>query len=331
MQTSENLYYPHARLDAAGRRIHSLLTSHDPARPIILPLIGPSRVGKTSACLAITEIANQGLERDQKAVLYVPIGSNPTFKGILAKIGMALGLRDMPSRATVDEITLRLVRQTRQKGVRMIILDEAQHLGERKLQRVLQGTVDWLKSFVDTAGVSCVLSGLPSLTSLLLLDDQLAARAYTPEFLLPYCAAYEPDKEEFSALVDAVIAHTLEKHNLRDETPIDIDLRLAIACGGRIPILLKVFRWFDEHSLRHKTLRIEHLARAFADNDSIANEIDKNSLTFLKSLDNEVKRSDLGKSYQQVLRRAGFDDEFCDDYLNKVSEFWNRERFLEAA
>ena len=331
MTVTENIIYPHARLDAARRRILSIKNSHDPERPIILPLIGPSRVGKTSACDAITFIANKGLTPEQMAVVYVPIGSNPTFRGIQTKIGAALGLRDIPSRATTDEITHRLIKQTRSKGARMIILDEAQHLVERSLQKRLHGTTDWLKSFVDSAGVSCVLSGLPSLTRLLALDDQLAARAYSTEYLLPYCAAHDRDKEEFKAFVDAVIVNTLEKYELADDTPTDIDLRLAIACGGRIPILLKVFRWFDQHRLKNRTLRIEHLARAFSDNDSIANEIDKSALQFLKSPDIEVKQSDLGKSYQQVLRRAGFDDEFCEDYLAKVSDFWNRESFLEAA
>lgn len=74
---------------------------------------------------------------------------------ILAGLGAAAS-----SRATEADLTRRLVHHLRRMGVRVLILDEAQHRVDRKTGKFAYETADWLK-ILSNSGISVVIAGLP--------------------------------------------------------------------------------------------------------------------------------------------------------------------------
>ncbi|MFL9890927.1 TniB family NTP-binding protein [Paraburkholderia sp. RL17-381-BIF-C] len=167
---------PHIkRILAALDRMHGYQCDSEEAEHLML--LGESGVGKSTLLIRYVKKhpAIEHEEFTEVPVLYVALGQSPTPKILANMLLRALGDPKWHVGKEV-ELTARLVFLIMQCRVRLVILDEANHLIDRGGEKTLHTAADWLKRFVDATRVSFVLAGIPRTRRLLATNDQLRER-----------------------------------------------------------------------------------------------------------------------------------------------------------
>lgn len=172
----EFIRLPHVtRITASLDRLYAYECSREEAEHLML--VGESGVGK-STLLARYAAEHSPVEHEEFTevpVLYVVLGPSPTPKTLAHTLLRALGDPKWNMGREV-ELTARLVFLIRQCRVRLVIVDEANHLIDRGGAKTLHTAADWIKRLVDATRVSFVLAGIPRITRLLDTNDQLRER-----------------------------------------------------------------------------------------------------------------------------------------------------------
>ena len=130
-----------------------------PARTYLL--VGDSGAGKSTILKRFWNqhaVVSEEL-RERMDVVYSEVPAAATRPGTMRAILTALGV-GVSSRATEADLTRILVHHLRGMGVRVLILDEAQHLVDRETGRFAYATADWFKSLANS-GIALVIAGLP--------------------------------------------------------------------------------------------------------------------------------------------------------------------------
>lgn len=78
--------------------------------------------------------------------------------------------------ATAASNTMRIINLLKARAIRMIIIDEFQHLLDLDRNTVRQETTDWLKSMLDQSGAEIVCVGLPNTIQVVQSNPQLERR-----------------------------------------------------------------------------------------------------------------------------------------------------------
>lgn len=173
---SSFINFPHVkRVLTALERIHSYHCAREEAEHVML--LGESGVGK-STLLSKFVAKHAAIEHDEFTevpVLYVALGPSPTPKILACTLLRALG---DPKWHTGKEIELtdRLIFLMKQCRVRVVVLDEGNHLVDRGGEKTLHTAADWLKRLVDASRLSFVLAGIPRTRRLLETNDQFRGR-----------------------------------------------------------------------------------------------------------------------------------------------------------
>lgn len=163
------------RIQAALDRMHEYRCGNEEAEHFML--LGESGVGKSTLLCRYVEKhpAIEHEELTEVPVLYAALGQSPTPKILANTLLKALGDPKWHVGKEV-ELTARLVFLIRQCRVRLVIIDEANHLIDRGGEKTLHTAADWLKRLVDATRVSFVLAGIPRTRRLLETNDQLRER-----------------------------------------------------------------------------------------------------------------------------------------------------------
>lgn len=225
--------FPHVkRALAALERIHSYHCVREEAEHIML--LGESGVGK-STLLSRFVAKHAAIEHDEFTevpVLYVALGPSPTPKILACTLLKALGDPKWHTGKEI-ELTNRLIFLMKQCRVRVVIMDEANHLVDRGGEKTLHTAADWLKRLVDASRVSFVLAGIPRTRRLLETNDQLRERFREVIQIDRFSVANKSAEHEFRSALKVF------KGYLRDLPTIDISgadmARLfAFATDGRL-------------------------------------------------------------------------------------------------
>ncbi|WP_321960068.1 TniB family NTP-binding protein [Paraburkholderia sp. J7] len=168
--------FPHVRniLNAMDRLYDYRCLNEEPEH---LALLGESGVGKSTLLIRYRD-DHPAIEHDELTevpVLYVAIGPSPTPKALASSILRALGDPKCDIGKEVD-LTYRLVLLIKLCRVRLVIIDEANHLIDRGGEKTHHVAADWLKRLVDATRVSFVLAGIPRTRRLFEKNDQLRSR-----------------------------------------------------------------------------------------------------------------------------------------------------------
>ncbi|WP_144156028.1 TniB family NTP-binding protein [Paraburkholderia sp. BCC1885] len=220
------------RILAALDRMHEYRCGNEEAEHIML--LGESGVGKSTLLFRYVEKhpVIQHEEFTEVPVLYVPLGQSPTPRILASTILKALGDPKWNLGKEI-ELTTRLVLLIRQCRVKLVLIDEANHLIDRGGEKTLHTAADWLKRLVDATRVSFVLAGIPRTRRLLATNDQLRDRFREVIEIDRFSVANATNEHEFRSALNVF------KGYLRDLPTLDISgktiVRLfAFATDGRL-------------------------------------------------------------------------------------------------
>jgi Cdc6-like AAA superfamily ATPase len=226
--------FPHVIkiLDAMDRLYAYECRNEEPEH---LTLLGESGVGKTTILIKYRD-DHPVIEHDELTevpVLYVAIGPSPTPKALASAILRALGDPKCDVGKEID-LTYRLILLIRMCRVRLIIIDEVNHLIDRGGDKTHHVAADWIKRLVDATRVSFVLAGIPRASRLLEKNDQLRSRFREVIEIKRFSVETESDKLEFRGVLGS-----FKKQYLRDVPALDISSdtmarKFAFATDGRL-------------------------------------------------------------------------------------------------
>lgn len=178
----------HPDMDHASRLVDSVIAmNRHYSEPRHLLVIGDSGCGKSTLCDLIEnrygtfdQEFRLGIQKNVGALMTSvpsPVTPRSMATQMLRSMGVSRRL-NQPTQALTEE----LVEQFKQCDVRVVVLDEFQHLlsvgegGQKQAPKQLRQVQDWIKTLIVKSGVSFILLGLPSSTALLLAEDQLSRR-----------------------------------------------------------------------------------------------------------------------------------------------------------
>ena len=211
------LQIAHPRLKALIREVDSCASftpQVHPGTPQCLAILGETGVGKTTFIQSWIQTATQRLSLSSTEVPVIPyvyfaLPSPASSKGILASCLSALG---DPHPAQGEEWVMmeRLVRASRASSVRLLIVDEFQHLLNRETQRVRHACVELLEHIIKQTKIPAVFVGSQWETEAILrASTHLEQLVGAPRILRPF----EWDRNrpetllEFRALMRAIDHH----------------------------------------------------------------------------------------------------------------------------
>lgn len=168
-------------------------------------------------------------------VLVCKVPKPTTIKSFAISMLKALG-DPFAEKGTTTEITYRLANLIVDCEVKIILLDEFQHLPESADPDI---AADWLKGLIETTHVPVVLFGLPNSVEILNANEQLDSRFSNRITLQPFWWDNDSSKLEFKRFLSEVDKELpLEKLSKLDGE--DIAPRLFYASDGITRPLMRV-------------------------------------------------------------------------------------------
>lgn len=214
----------------------------------IIPILGPTRCGKTDLLHVLREQVNQmaplpgELPLDEfENFIYGVVPPRPSDAGIYRTILRAIGALVSPSEKT-DALRDRTIRMVRERGIRVIALDECSHCAEAGANFPKRAAADTFKFLRDQTGIIFVLSGLPKFQEIIETNEQLRERSMRTIELHPYQWSFEKDRSAFYGCVHAAVEHLRESGvEIALDLP-DVTKRLYGLSGGRVGEMCELLR-----------------------------------------------------------------------------------------
>ncbi len=271
----ENVLLHHERFNTLYERIDYCArfgTEIETKNPPCLVILGNTGAGKRT--LVDTWLANAPLEEMETPegsiipYLYVLVPSSPKKKGAAAAFLGALHDPN-PSRGTEWDMIRRVHNLIKRCKVKVIFVDEFQHLMDKDTQKVVHAIADFLKDIINQAHVPMILTGkLGEAEPILLANSQLDRRFGTPLVLQPFewdRSGPETIKEFRTLMRDIDQALPLDLSDLQNE---EMAFRFFYASDGYLGWIMEIIREaairaidIDCHCLNKQLLSAAYEAR----------------------------------------------------------------------
>lgn len=164
--------------------------SNSTQNPPCLAILGETGAGKTK--LVEEWLARNNTTRretlDGSCIPYlsVSVPAQASIKGTAAAFLATLGDPN-PGRGTQWNMVTRLHMLLKSCQVRMIFVDEFQHILDRDTQRVLNAVTDFLKDVINQSGIPMILIGQKGEAEpILRTNPQLSRRVGSPRYMHPF-------------------------------------------------------------------------------------------------------------------------------------------------
>lgn len=169
----------HPRFESAYKGILDIIeTANYVDLPYGATVVAPSGCGKTALIKTISRaIPSSSLLGDDMRAVSVAAEANAALGHFVAKLLKQLGYPATIRASTLYDQSLIIAEALRTRGVKVLFLDEFQHVCRGKRTLSAAGITDWIKQLADEGGVVVVLLGTRELKPLIELNDQLASRA----------------------------------------------------------------------------------------------------------------------------------------------------------
>lgn len=254
------------RVDEIMRRIEELFAYPcGGEEPEHIALIGEPGVGK-STLLKRFVAGHPRIEHEHLTeipAIYVGVPAACSIKKLAGEMLLAMG-SPFWNRGGEPERTHQLLTLLRECRVRLVILDEVNHLVERGSSKTHYAVGDWIKQISDRASVSFVLAGTPMAEQLLATNEQLRGRFGEVLHLPPLGLGSEEDA--------AIFKRTLRTFQKLFAGIDCVDLaspsacrQIACATGGRLRAVRRLLVRAIEIGVRNKEGCVDMgvLAQAF--------------------------------------------------------------------
>ncbi len=231
----------HARFSSAKAAILEAAMRAENGDPQLLPVLGPTRVGKTTLLThAVCEINRQKPDNPHNVVSVISpktLTARALADACLASIGMSPTMF-----SNLLAATNAFTKAVNKRGTRLIIFDETQHMLERGSSTTVRTAADFLKGLFDQSQCTIVLAGLPSLLGLFGANEQLADRSRRPIEFYPYYWQ-GADYKDFRAALAAALAHLADLGwTTFDPKDPEFARRMYLATAGRYGLIRKLFQ-----------------------------------------------------------------------------------------
>lgn len=146
--------------------------------PLGATVIAPPGCGKTALIKTITRaIPSNNLLGGELRTIHVAAEASATQGHFIGKILKELGYPSAIRPTTLYEQSNVIARAFRERGVKMLFIDEFQHVCRGKRTLSAAGITDWIKQLADEGGVVVVMLGTRELKEISEMNDQLGSRS----------------------------------------------------------------------------------------------------------------------------------------------------------
>lgn len=254
----------HGRLLQSYERAKAVVEQSILGQRQILPLFGPSRIGKLEVAQALmADFPHQDIDgRICKPLIRVASPPEPNQRSLTLSIIRGMEGRVL-SKINTSDLYDQALKQLKILGVRTIIFDEIQHLSEYGSPQKVRSAADFLKVLSDELGISLILMGLPVAERLLGLNEQLRGRCLSTELIYPYAWVSASDRAGFAAGIELITeAYREQGWTIAFDESADLPALYA-ACIGRFGILVDLFSHAETNNAR-QVIDLKCLAKAYA-------------------------------------------------------------------
>jgi Cdc6-like AAA superfamily ATPase len=228
---------PH--VDLALKRMGELASHRcDSEEPEHLLITGHAGVGK-SLVLKKFRDACRPIDRPifkEIPVVYTEVPAACTIKKLAGEMLKSMG-SPFWNRGTEADRTHQLLTLLKECKVRLVMLDEVNHLVDRGKAATHYAVGDWIKQLTDKAGISFVLAGTPMARVLLLTNGQIRSRFGEEIAIEPLSLASSQEALIFRKTLKA-FQSLLGNLDCVDLAGQEMLRRIACACGGRLRALV---------------------------------------------------------------------------------------------
>lgn len=227
-------------------------------------ILGESGTGKSKILEHLASLfpAHREVKGMVRPVLIVEMPHHATAVSILQAILHKLG-DPHPGRGNRDEKMRRVGVLMDEQGVKIILLDDFQHLVDKGQDVVLYESAECLKEILITKGVGIVAAGLEDARKVILSDEQLIRRSPRPILVPRYDWSEARSQDEFVGLLTEM-QRRMPDFDLPELDHPDMALRLYLASGGLLGYLADILAQatWDAIDQNRRKIAMKDLARA---------------------------------------------------------------------
>ncbi|MFM0371059.1 TniB family NTP-binding protein [Paraburkholderia aspalathi] len=208
--------------------------------PEHMMLIGESGVGKSTLLIRFRDLHPlvEHEEFTEIPVLYIKVTPSCTPRKLAGLLARALG-SPFWNKGKEEELTDQVKCLLKACKVKLVILDEANHLVDRGGEKTQHNTADWIKTLSDDVHISFVLAGIPRIEKLNHTNDQLRGRFREVIRVHRFSIANESAELEFRSVL-AAFRKLLSDIPTVDFSEQGLAQKFAFATDGRLREIRKL-------------------------------------------------------------------------------------------
>jgi len=194
-------------------------------------------------------------EYTEVPVLYVSVPANGNASALASAMLLELG-SPFWDRGKIKDLTQQLHCLLKQCKVKVILLDEVNHLVDKGGIKTHHYTADWLKVLLDESQIPVVMAGIPRAIRLLKANDQLRSRFREIVYIKPFSMATPLESSKF---IEALVTFTkmmagVEIVNLSKG---DLPQKMLFATNGNLRDIRRLLVRAVELALNNGSLKIK--------------------------------------------------------------------------